>query len=228
MNINNESGEFMRINDFKGTLYDLLGYFAPGLISIIMVYITYLRIQNSQNIIYDIKFTFDKISGFEVFVLILLAYVMGHVVATISSILIERILMNKIDYFNKKINSEKIIGKDHYELLCKKYKTEFNLQYSDCNIRKVICYIQEKHNSIYETSMVFLSFYGMARNFALLFGVLFIVEIVLFILTTLGNIYIILINLLLFSIFLYEYFRFRKYFIDTILSGFIVSEKNIY
>ncbi len=71
----------MSMNDFKGTLYDLLGYFAPGLIAIIGMTVAFQRIFNPQNILNAIKVEINSISAFEVFLLIIVAYILGHAIA---------------------------------------------------------------------------------------------------------------------------------------------------
>ena len=216
----------MSMNDFKGTLYDLLGYFAPRLIAIIGMTVAFQRIFNPQNILNAIKVEINSISAFEVFLLIIVAYIFGHAIASLSSLIIEKIVMVKIKKMSSALVSENILDKEHYKLLCTKYTEEFGTQYNDKNIRKVICFVQARQSSIYETALVFLSFYGMARNFAMLFLIFAMFELLLFFIYSAGNLYVLLFCILFFAIFFYEYIRFRKYFIDTILSGFLIAKEN--
>lgn len=214
----------MSINGFKGTLYDLLGYFAPGLVAFIGCAITVARIFNICCTLDRLKTASKNISAFEVFALIIIAYILGHAIASISSLLIEKKLVVKVKKLRESISSKSILNDEHYAILCSKYKNVFNAQYNDKNIRRIICYVQSKQNLVYETALIFLSFYGMARNFSFTFGTFCIIEAVLCILKK-GNIYVLTFLAVLSVAFLYEYIRFRKYYIDTILSGFLIPEK---
>ncbi len=213
----------MTMNDFKGTIYDLLGYFAPGLVATGGLAVTFQRIHNPQNVIGSFRDSIEGISSFEIFLMIIVSYIFGHAIASLSSMIIEKVMMEKIRSLKKVLSSDNILDNEHYNLLCSKYLEEFGTKYSDNNLRKVICFVQARQNSIYDTVLVFLSFYGMARNFSLIFGVLAIIEIWLCFFNPVGNIFCLVIYALMFIIFLYEYIRFRKYFVDTILSAFLLS-----
>jgi len=152
----------MNWNDLKGTLYDLLGYFAPGVIAIISGCVAISRLNEEISLE-----TMKNFSGLEVFFLIVLAYILGHAIATLSSWIIEKQLMNKNNKLRTIIDTKEILGDEHYVTLCKKYKRIFNAQYTQKDIRKIICYVQSKQPSVYETAQIFLAFYGMARNLAL-------------------------------------------------------------
>lgn len=214
----------MNWNNLKGTLYDLLGYFAPGIIAIISGCFVGFRF-NEEEYIEIIK----NLSALEVFIVIVLAYILGHAIATLSSWIIEKRLMEKNNKLRKFTDTKEILGNEHYITLCKKYTRIFNAQYNRKDIRKIICYVQSKESSVYETAQIFLAFYGMARNLALVFALFSLVEIGLLLgLCGIGKIYILLMYLVLCIVFLFEYIRFRKYFTDTILSGFLIPEKDDY
>lgn len=214
----------MSLNNFKGTLYDLLGYFASGLFSILAIFITFIRI-NKPNFIFESIKIIENISGFVLFVLIVASYIFGHVIASTSSLLLEKCLIKTIKKLNDRITLENILDNVHYDLLCNKYQIIFGAQYDDKNFRKIICFVQAKQQTIYGTALIFLSFYGMARNFALVFYLLSIIEFYMFIIS-IGNWYLLFSYILLFAIFLYEYIRFVQYFKDTIVSGFLVPENS--
>ena len=177
----------MNFNDFKGTLYDLLGYFAPGLFSIFVIFITYLRIYKC-NFIVALYSSIENISGFIIFILIITSYIFGHAIASTSSALIEKGLIKIIKKLNESITLENILDNAHYELLCNKY-LRLGTQYNDKNFRKIICFVQAKQASIYGTALIFLSFYGMARNFALVFCLFSIIESYMLIIS-IGNWYL--------------------------------------
>lgn len=214
----------MNWKNLKGTLYDLLGYFAPGLIAIFGGCGVMSRLTENNSVE-----TIKKLSGLEVFFLIVLAYILGHALATVSSLIIEKQLVDKNNKFKKSIDAKVILGDEHYLTLCEKYKQIFNAQYTKNNFWKIICYVQAKQSSIYDTTQIFLAIYGMARNLTLIFGFYFCVEFgLLLCLCGTGKVYILLIYGILCTVFLFEYIRFRKYFIDTNLSGFLIPEKDDY
>lgn len=214
----------MNLNSFKGTLYDLLGYFAPGLVSIICSVSIMLKINDISALYGIFKEIGKNITALEVFTLIIIAYMLGHAIASLSSWLIEKNLIEKVSRLNKLLDSKSILGDEHYEALCTKYKMVFNTQYNDKSIRRIICHVQAKQNFVYETALIFLSFYGMARNFSFIFGACFCVEVWYCVFKG-GKFHALILFALLCVVFLYEYIRFRKYFLDTILSGFLIPEK---
>lgn len=212
------------INSFKGTLYDLLGYFAPGLVGMICTAITVLRMQSTSdpwnviiNIIKDLK-------AKEVFVLVVLAYIFGHAIASASSWVIEKNLMKKSEKLKTRVEYKKIVGSTHYEQACLKFKEIFSAEYDEKGERKIISYVETKRPAVYETALVFLSFYGMARNLSFVFGCFALIEI-LFLFLEKGSILALGVQAVLTGVFLYEYIRFRVYFVDTIFSGFLIAEK---
>lgn len=215
----------MSINNLKGTLYDFLGYFAPGLIAIICAFITILRIHNISNIYETLKNIIKDISALEVFVLIILAYMLGHAIASISSWIIEKKLAEKVKKLKSSVDIENILDDEHYREFCLKYKNVFNVPYSNKSIRRIICYVQSKQNLVYETALIFLSFYGMSRNISWVCGICSFIELY-FLWSKKGYICILFMYGLFTLIFLYEYIRFRKYFLDTILSGFLIPGDN--
>lgn len=206
------------INSVKGTLYDLLGYFAPGLIALTGVTFIVLRAKNIADPWSLVVSVVKDLTAEEVFVLIVFAYILGHAIASVSSWSIEKNLIKK------KIDVKQIVGESHYVHICEKFDKLFSAQYGSKSDRKVICYVQAKQPAIYETALVFLSFYGMARNLTLVFGFFALAEI-FFIHFNIGSITVLVIQTVLCLVFLYEYFRFRKYFIDTIFSGFLIPEQ---
>ena len=127
----------MNWNNLKGTLYDLLGYFAPGLVAIFSGCDVMSRL--TENISLE---TIKKLSALEVFFLIVLAYILGHALTTASSLIIEKQLVDKNNTVKKIIDAKVILGDEHYLTLCDKYKRIFNTQYTKNDIRKIICYVQ--------------------------------------------------------------------------------------
>jgi hypothetical protein len=105
------------------------------------------------------------------------------------------------------------------------YEQTFNLPFSEKDIRLCITYVESKMPAVYSTAFVFLSFYGMARNLCLLF--LFWIPVQFFIgygqISRTANIYC-SISIILFLIFLYEYIRFQRYFVQEIIYGFMSNK----
>lgn len=179
---------------------------------------------NVSNIYETLKKANKNISGLEVFALIIIAYILGHAIASISSWIIEKKLVEKVKKLKFSIDIENILDDEHYSEFCLKYENVFHVPYNNKSIRRVICYVQSKQNLVYETALIFLSFYGMARNISLVCGICCFIELY-FLWIKQGHICILLIYGLLTLIFIYEYIRFRKYYLDTILSGFLIPEK---
>ena len=214
----------MNINSFKGTLYDLLGYFAPGLVAWIGGFAAFLRLSNTPNIFAALRAAISDLSVFETFVIIIAVYVLGHGIASASSYLIEKKLLSIIRPLRNSVDAQKIFGNAHYAVFCRKYETIFQTPYDTGSIRRVICYVQAKQPAVYETALIFLSFYGMARNLAGTSWLFSIVEIA-FLIQARGSLSILILLAGLGFLFLYEYIRFRKYYLETILSGFLIPEK---
>lgn len=213
----------MNINNLKGTLYDFLGYFAPGLIGIICGTIMVLRINNVFNNYRTLEKIIEDISALEIFILVIMTYIFGHAVSSASSWIIEKRLMEKSDKLKKFVDVKEILDEEHYAIFCMKYKKVFGTQYAQKSIRKIICYVQSKQPSVYETALIFLSFYGMARNLSFVCWLFFLVE-TYFLIFGQGYFYLWFILGILFVIFVFEYVRFRKYYLDTVFSGFLITE----
>ncbi len=214
-------GDNLTINSIKGTIYDLLGYFAPGLAACIGGLLIFQQANGTQDVFAAMRAVVKGLSVFEAFLVIVISYVLGHAIASASSWLIEKKLVEHVKGLKDAVHVENILDSTHYEVFCRKYATAFQAPYGSRDIRRVICYVQAKQPAVYETSMTFLAFYGMARNLSLISGALCIAEEVL-IGRICENLLILALLAVLSLIFLYEYIRFRKYYLDTILSGFLI------
>jgi hypothetical protein len=218
----------------KTTFYDIFGYLIPGIISLTMLAISYCQLFS-----YDFKRVFAHISSisFPVAVLLLIfAYCAGHLISSLSSYIVERKLLQ----FYFKIPTIRLLPKIEIirpnstfpfltaqtaSLLDTKCKTIFGSNIKDIEFRLCITHVESNAPEIYSTAFVFLSFYGMARNMALLFIIWAMFEILCYKVTashlaaSLSGI-----SLVFSIIFSYEYIRFYKYFIQEIIGGFITSK----
>lgn len=107
MSLNKEARSWVPFN-----MYDFFGYIFPG---VLFVSIVLLTLFESNDFSALIKSLFDKLNGsktvivvFAIFIAFVVVYLVGHIVATISHILIDRIIVGIIF----KYPHETIIGSD--------------------------------------------------------------------------------------------------------------------
>lgn len=206
----------------KATFYDFFGYLFPGMFIILFFRIEYVR----QEFDKEWSTIFNDMKDLNVYTFLILlgvAYILGHLISTISSLLIEKLLVDKWGISKKSVTIKEIIPDDAYNKLEQKINEKINSVHVEENIRLLICYVESKCSSVYSTAFVFLSFYGMARNLSFIFFGIFLYQQLLIFSTKTFNITSLL--FLIFGIvFFNEYTRFRKYFLTHIVNGFIIDE----
>lgn len=214
----------MKIEDIKGTLYDFFGYFSPGILLITLGSVALLHSKGVEDYYSFFKNNIEKVTTIEIFVVIFLAYILGHATAGISSFIIEKNIIKRIKRIDGSLCVNKILSVELYNVFEQKFQQTFNISYKENMFRTVICYVQAKQTEIYQTAFVFLSFYGMARNFTLIFASTFLWETynALFLKVTGLGMYIALYFILMVT-FGHEYYRFLKYFKNQIANGFLLE-----
>lgn len=203
----------MKISEIKATFYDLISYFFSGLLFLLILYITSFHYNKS-----DIDWNMIKEMGAPIITLILfICYIIGHLLSTLSSLVIEKWLLAN------KIKSLIPVRGQLYGLFLEKFKETFKCDFDNNDFRLVICYVESSQPNVYSTAFIFLSVYGMCRNFSLIFLFFSIIELTISMMNKNGQLLSFAsLYCLVGLIFLYGYFRFFKYFKQDIINGFIL------
>jgi uncharacterized membrane protein YbhN (UPF0104 family) len=208
----------MEIKNLKASIYDILGYFLPGLLVILVLILLFLN--------YNVKFLFEEIkrlSTTEIFLAIIIAYIIGHLIQSISNIL-ENI-------FSKLPLLKYISGAPSYQYLSesnKFYSNEFKKLILDAakdifkseNLKEKelfnLCYSLILQKGETYRIELFVSLYGFYRG--LLYSCL--ISSILF---SMYRNFILAIAFVIFAIlFLQRYKRFRSYFEDYVYRDFYI------
>jgi hypothetical protein len=179
----------------KTTIYDLLGYIIPGLLSLIFLY---MFMYNK-----DIKWIFSlklvEYSAPFYILMFILSYVAGQTISSASSFLFEGNFTKKLfgkwtlqDYSEHNLRTNELFKKD----------------YKDCDKQILNSYCQQKFPKVYDTAFVFLTLYGLSRNIS---ASLVIFDI--YLIKTYGIISTESFVMIISTVFLIRnYYRFKKYF----------------
>lgn len=210
----------MRVSDIKATFYDLVSYLFSGLLFLLTIYIAFLHQTNS-----NLSLTLiNKASATQILFILFGSYIIGHFIATLSSLLIERWIFKKS--IEKNLTPSTILSDQLHDLFIEKYTNLFKSDFNNKDFRLIICYVESNQPSIYSTAFVFLSIYGMCRNYAVIFLLSAIAEMIIFI--NKCN-FIVLAYVLLYivasGVFLLGYHRFIKYFKQEIINGFLLPKE---
>lgn len=179
----------------KASIYDILGYIIPGLLSIIFIYM--FMFNKDINWILSLK-SANYTIPFYVLVFIL-SYVAGQIISSLSSFVFESKLSKKI--------LSKVCLNDYPELNSKT-NLIFSKDYKNCERQDLNSYCQEKFPVIYDTAFVFLTIYGLSRNLSTSFLILDVYLIKKNGLISIESIIVIISTILLIR----NYYRFKKYF----------------
>lgn len=204
--------------EIKTTFYDLIGYLFPGYIGLFVVYFV---MHFHGDFVICFKAALNLIESFKVDELIFLtiiAYVLGHIISSTSNLLFE-VIICKIFKVDGLFKPEKILGADGFSKFKNKFVEVYELQFTDKLYFIIVGFVESRQKEVYSTAFIFLSIYGMARCFALLF-LAFSIWLLF---------YPVYIEALIFFtaalILFYEYLRFTRYYWEEILSGFLLPEK---
>ena len=213
----------------KTTIYDIFGYLMPGLLSISCIYAFYKQAIDKSGIIDAFAGIFNGWNVYSCAALVGVAYLVGHFISTLSSLVFEKWTLHEYKLFSEYWELEKILDNNTYIQLSKKYEKVFKIKANKDEkfFRKCLVYVEAKQPAIYSTAFVFMSFYGMARSIALIalgFAVWTTVYIGIYSKQCIGMVYGIL-ALIVFAVFMQHYLRFQRYFRQHILSGFLLPEK---
>jgi len=213
----------------KTTIYDFFSYFIPGVIFIVCIV---CAIYFSG---YAFSFPVNKLIGdellklipgwFLILISILIMYVLGLLISTISSIVIEKGVMGNVSWLGKFFLLNTILSKNTYALFVQKAQADFGISFEEIDKRLLIVLVESKAVNSYKTAFAFLTLYGTNRNLSLIF---FTVGIISFIFNTVQNNFWFfgLIMLVLSVVAFIGYIRFYRYFIRHIVSAYLVAKKN--
>jgi len=216
----------MNTSGIKISIYDFFSYFISGVMFIICIILSIYFTNN------NLKIPFREILGDELLLIIpnwyliifvvITTYVFGIIISTLSSIIIENLIM-KIPFL-KNINSmNNIISEKLFILVCKKAKKDFDIDFSEKYLRLIITYIEKHSINAYNTALVFLTIYGMNRNLCIIFFPIGIITLIINIIQQ-DNVLFAFVLIGLSVLTFIGYIRFMKYFISQILSAYLTNE----
>lgn len=211
----------------KTTIYDFFSYFIPGVVlTVCIVWAIYF-----SN--YTFSFPINDILGdellklipgwFLILVAILIMYVFGLLISTLSSIVIEKGIMGNIPSLSKFFLLNTILSKNIYDLFVQRVTVDFGFTLEEIDKRLLIVSVENKAVNSYKTAFVFLALYGTNRSLSL---ILFSVGIVNFIFNIVHHGFLIFgVVLIILSIIAFiGYIRFYRYFIRHIVSAYLTAK----
>jgi hypothetical protein len=219
----------MEMIGIKTTIYDFFSYFISGIILnnciILAIYFTNHELIIPFGDIYGEKLLSLIPNWFLILTIVLLTYVLGIILSTLSSIIIEKIIM-RISFLNKFLIKKNVVSEDLYNLINKKVKNDFGIDFNDKIFRLIITSVEKYSVNAYNTAFVFLTIYGMNRNLSMIFFFVGIVTLIINIMQS-SNILFALILIVLSILTFVGYIRFYRYFISQILSAYINTNQEM-
>lgn len=215
------------------TFYDFFGYFLPGLIAIAII-IIFLSPSHDAEGLKPVIDTISKIGILLSLFVIFLCYSIGHLMATLSSLILEKLILSRL--FSHKMPEKRLFPSTpkekqlFSERFTEKFKeaveTYFKIKVDRIKKSEIfwLCntVIVNECPNIYARVFVFLSFYGFARTMSLIFGFsapLFTIRLILN-WPEPSSFYIVVASAILCAVFFHEYLRFLKYHRQDIFYGF--------
>ena len=216
------------------TFYDFFGYFLPGLITVLAIILLYVP-SHDVKILKAMVEAVSKMGIVSGVSSILLCYVLGHFMTSLSSWILEKIILHKL-LPNILPENRLIFTKGQKGLFSTEFTGKFRTiweRYFNNEIDKVdkseifwLCnsVVVDECPNIYSRVFVFLSFYGFARTMSLIFGL----SAIGFAVRLLANRFEVSSLLLLIgsviscAVFSYEYLRFLKYHRREVFYGFYI------
>ncbi|MBN2020837.1 MAG: hypothetical protein JW749_11510 [Sedimentisphaerales bacterium] len=208
--------------EIKTTFYDIVGYLVPGIVLLAVLFVGYNNSMQCQQPFLELKDLILNMSYKEAIVLGVLSYLIGHFISSISYPVIEWLLL-KIPCFKRFYRSEKIVGSNMYKAFSEKFKKTFGYEPQAGDFATCICYVESKQPAVYSTTLIFKSFYGMARNLTLILWCYSLWELINWkMLKNHQSIGYFVVSLVVSFIIFYHYLRFLRYFKQNVLNGFIL------
>jgi hypothetical protein len=213
----------------KTTIYDSFSYFIPGVVLTVCI-VCAIYFSN-----YTFSFPINDALGdellnlipgwFFILVAIIIMYVFGLLISTLSSIVIEKGIMGNISWLRRYFLLNTILSKNTYNLFVQICTVDFCVPLEEIDKRLLIVSVENRAVNSYKTAFVFLSLYGTNRSLSL---ILFSVGIVNFIFNITHHGFLIFgIVLIILSIIAFiGYIRFYRYFIRHIVSAYLSTKKS--
>ena len=213
----------------RATFYDVIGYLVPGVIAIGIGWLCILVVD------YDFAVWIAKLMSrhgvYTAFSLIAVGYVAGHLVNSMSSLLLEKIVLKK-PFAKAKRWYARVLEKypEKAKRVEENVSREFSLDVKDLSAFDMRIRMEESMPNATITGFSFLSFYGMSRTMALLLWIAALPVAMLVADKYLGR-QAFIVGGTVFSIFFvaglffcYQYIRFVEYYYDFLGSTLLRAD----
>lgn len=209
--------------EIKTTIYDVFGYLMAGVVGGISFVVAYGH-SVGQGWSYAIS-VLKSLSTTEVALLLVLAYLLGHLISAISSLVIDK-PVHRLSLFRNYQALEAITSRDAYQSLSARFEGIFGFPLGSSDFRLCVCYAEATAPVVYQTAFVFLAFYGMARHVTFVLMLYAAWEAVNWLLSG-SCIFALYAGVALVGAlaFFYHYLRFLKYFKQHIVGAFLVGSE---
>jgi hypothetical protein len=215
----------MKDYGLKTTLYDFMVYLLQGGVILFVGYLCYLHSKGNPDVMATLNEVMKESNLSLKFLFAFLSYLTGHLLSTLSCLLVEKLVFRKVTKLKSQMDCSNILSSSLYEQLCKKFKLVFDSNYEDDNFYACVCFNEFKRPQIYSTAFYFMVYYGMARNLSMTFFLAFLWETVNAIFVSGTDALPFLFTYIVVSfIFTYEYYRFYRSFKKHIALGFITPD----
>jgi len=202
------------------SVFDFFSYLIIGFIFEIFLYFT-LDLNFSDILSIDI---YLKIT-----IIVIFAYVLGHIIAFFSSLIIERFITKRIfgypskNLFDNPEKNKQAYEKDLQKALIKIYQEKTGLKFNHYNFFKfAFHYVKESSPVSFSRLNIFITMYDFSRNLCFLFLIISIWSFVNFFL--LGwPLYLIFIFIFLSFIFYFRFLKFFNLFADEVFRSFYIT-----
>lgn len=210
--------------NIKTTVYDLIGYIVPGLVTISLSIVVYTQLNPIQNMSETIKFLSPLFNIYFSMLVIIISYIIGFLLSGLGDLYYD-VLIKIFPSLKRGSIIKHRLGGVSFDLFKQKFNQMFNIEFSEYHIRILICYVENEKPNLYSTAFYYLSFYGMSRTLFIILALFALVEIAMLILVNpcmILTLAFIIVSLLLAALSHYQYIRFVKYFLEQIVYAFLI------
>ena len=204
----------------KTTFYDLIGYVVPGALLVLFIAKVCAAVSLSMNHV-DILQSLVSLNIYSFLGLIALSYVAGHFLAALSSGIIEKGLCCWVGSLSEKTTVKSVVPSLHLKIK-EKFEEHFGVEFDSESIKLMMTVVEEYMPRAYSTAFIFLSLYGMARNFTLIFLIAAVGDLCLLFVGRCVSFFMPLGFLVLSIIFFLQYVKFRRCFINQICDAYLI------
>lgn len=223
----------MKIKDFEVETYDLFGYFLPGFLLMIEIYLLF---SGYKSLLPSIQ----KLTLVEAIFLLILSYILGHVVQSLATLIDKIFEKNEVTkkfctmttynfLLDKDVNYSEKFKKYLWNNICKK----FNCEKFDLNSNKErkeiseLCFTYVLNNNDKTKLPIFSSICGFYRGMSYSSFLGFIIFLIASVSTkNLIFLFLYFICFVLWVIFVIRYKKFHKHLEDNIYKDFLICNGN--